>query len=142
MAENPVMLPFQNNCEAINSNCVEVVDETEEKITNNDITIATNKPEAEPSCGVQDGTPEDAVEKLLLAGENEKDDFHDDLLLETIEAENDGIDFKTENVIMDCPDIKHQFFQEIPEEDDLDDETEKGEPFQTSPLPDDTETDG
>ncbi|XP_008199159.1 uncharacterized protein LOC659546 isoform X2 [Tribolium castaneum] len=120
MAEKSVMLTFQNNCEAINSNCVEVINEADEKNTNNDITeIATNtnKPEDEPEMT---GTQEDAVEKFL-AGES-KNDFNDDLLLENIESENDGIEFKSDNVIMDCPDLEKSEFFEGPEEEDGEDE--------------------
>ncbi|XP_044269517.1 uncharacterized protein LOC123014450 isoform X1 [Tribolium madens] len=120
MAEKSVMLTFQNNCEAINSNCVEVINEADEKNTNNDITeIATNtnKPEDEPEMT---GTQEDAVEKFL-AGES-KNDFTDDLLLENIESENDGIEFKSDNVIMDCPEIEKSEFFDGPEEEDGEDE--------------------
>lgn len=122
MAEKSVMLTFQNNCEAINSNCVEVVNEVDEKNTNNDITeIATNtnKPEDEPEMT---GTQEDAVEKFL-AGES-KNDFNDDLLLENIEAENDGIEFKNDNVIMDCPGLEKAVFFEEPEEEEEDEKME------------------
>lgn len=123
MAEKSVMLTFQNNCETINSNCVEVENGAEEKNPNNDITeINTNKSEDKPN-GEMTGseTQEDAVEKFL-AGES-KNDFNDDLLLENIEAENEGIDFKSDNVIMDCPELdKSGFF-----EGDEDGEEEKGE---------------
>jgi hypothetical protein len=122
MAEKSVMLTFQNNCESINSNCVEVINEADEKNPNNDITeIATNtnKPEDEPNGGMTgDATQEDAVEKFL-AGES-KTDFNDDLLLENIEA--DGIDFKSDNVIMDCPDLEKPEFFEGADEDDADDD--------------------
>ncbi|KAH0817621.1 hypothetical protein GEV33_005170 [Tenebrio molitor] len=104
------------------NNCVEVINEADEKNPNNDITeIATNtnKPEDEPNGGMTgDATQEDAVEKFL-AGES-KTDFNDDLLLENIEA--DGIDFKSDNVIMDCPDLEKPEFFEGADEDDADDD--------------------
>lgn len=137
MAEKSVMLTFQNNCESINSNCVEVRDaETDtEKITNSDIThIVTNinkQPEDEPIIDRKCATSEEDAVEQFLAGDL-KSDFNDDLLLEDLKSGNEGIDFKSDNVIMDCPDFreKTEFFdndEDEGEEDEAEGDEDKNE---------------
>lgn len=117
MADNTLMMTFQNNCESINSNCVEVsTSDINEKITNNDIITTTKMETIENEANGQErneeeafgndsetvATAEDAGEKIL-AGDDDKaeEQFKPDLL---DVSSNDGISFKNENNLILCDD--------------------------------------
>lgn len=114
MADNALMMTFQNNCESINSNCVEVsTSDINEKITNNDI-ISTTKMEtieneandeerSEAEVFGNDSEPvtatEDAVAEILAGDSKLEEEFKRELLEI---SSNDGIYYKTENELLSC----------------------------------------
>ncbi|KAJ8944811.1 hypothetical protein NQ318_013147 [Aromia moschata] len=108
MADNS-LLTFQNNCESINRNGVEVKSNVQDTadggVAAQEATI--NKQDDRPqdymlrnSCDVP--TRDDVVDEFL-AGED-KPEFGDDLLLSNIEHDGEGIAFKSENTLADCGD--------------------------------------
>lgn len=127
MAEEPETLMFQNNCEeediATDINNAKVSEETNEKIIDNDITSATetntNKQGDEPKQADSECVPLDSMDLLsqeaavekFLAGDA-KNEFSDELLLSTIDNDEEGIDFKQENELVDCEQLTKTDFEE------------------------------
>lgn len=107
MADNSLMT-FQNNCESINRNGVEVkANHIKDNNTNEDSTtlqIIVNKPDDQPRDEVLQNSSDiltqgDVVDEFL-AGENNLE-FNNDLL-SSMENINEGISFKSENTISEC----------------------------------------
>lgn len=107
MADNSLMT-FQNNCESINRNGVEVkANHIKDNNTNEDsktIQIIVNKPDDQPRDEILQNSTDiltqgDVVDEFL-AGENNLE-FNNDLLTD-MDSANEGIPFKSENTISEC----------------------------------------
>lgn len=107
MADNSLMT-FQNNCESINRNGVEVkANHIKDNNTNEDsksLQIIVNKPDDQPQHEILQNSSDiltqgDVVDEFL-AGENNLE-FNNDLLA-NMDSTNEGIPFKSENTISEC----------------------------------------
>ncbi|KAG5875436.1 hypothetical protein JTB14_038369 [Gonioctena quinquepunctata] len=98
MAEN-TLLVYQNNCDSINRNCVEVETSRIEITNSSQLDLDINKTQNDISqSSSYICTQEEAVD-VFLAGED-KTDFD---ILSNIETDGDeGISFKSENDILEC----------------------------------------